>query len=156
LVQEFVQEKIEVDMRGTIIFVLIFFVSFFSVNAQQKNNALAETRWKFVGLLFSSSDTLRPCPGDVLYTIDFKSNNKLTGLATVQYKGKYKIKKDNFIRIRVFISKATLPGKNDSGEFECRLNYSKYLGMGGNLFIQGDRLKIVSNEYVTMVFESVK
>jgi hypothetical protein len=111
---------------------------------------------EFVGLLFSSSDTLRSCPGDILYTIDFKSNNELTGLATVQYKGKYKIKKDNFIRIRVFISKATLPGKNDSGEFECLLHYSKYLGMGGKFIIQDEELRIVSNEYVTMVFESVK
>ncbi len=131
-------------------------MSFFAASAQKKSNVLAGTRWKFIGLLFSSRGTLHPCPNDISYTIDFKSNNEFTGLATVQYKGKYRVKKDNHIKVRVFISKSTLTGKSDSGEFECRLNYSKYLGMGGEFFIQDEKLKIISNGYVSMIFETVK
>jgi hypothetical protein len=72
------------------------FVSFISVQAPSKDNALIEAGWKFAGLFFTSSDTFRPRRGDIIYTITFKSNNELTDIVTVQYKGKYKIKRITF------------------------------------------------------------
>jgi hypothetical protein len=138
------------------IFAICLILATLSVNAQQRRNPLAGTRWQFVGLHLTTSDSLVSCRKDIIYTIDFKPKNKLEGLATVRHTGRYKVKKDNYVKIKTFISKATPPGTTNSTEFECRLNYSKYLLKGGKFDLRNDKLEIISNPYVTMVFKSLK
>ena len=139
-------------MKIEIAFALVFVACSF-VKGQTRDIDLAGTSWKFKGLL-SAKGTLFTCP--TTYLINFEKKHKLTGTATLAYNGKYWVKKGNRLKVRGFISKATPPGQANAGEFECRINYSKYLGMGGTLVMHDRELRIVSNEFVTMIFEPVE
>lgn len=142
------------SMKYRIVSILLF-ASSFSVFAQKKENVLVGTKWKFIGLLSNSSGTLRTCPNyAAAYTIYFTRKHKFSGIATLHYEGRYKIKKNNRIKIRVFISKGSLLGKPDADEFECRLNYGKYLGGSETFSVQNGKMEIKSGPYTTMVFES--
>lgn len=140
---------------------LLMFICLLQMDAngqRSEPNRLVNTEWRFLGFIYESVGKLTPCPDEYFYTIKFKEGNRIEGSATVKYDGKYRLlKKDKGIVIKLLISKASGPQTALASELECRLNYSRYLGAGAKLSFEfeGDKLKIFSGEYVTMVFERI-
>lgn len=131
-------------------------LSFYSNIAfgQNESESLVNTKWKFKGFVYKNKTSIEACRADVVYYIEFRPKGVLIGEATVTYRGRYKIKNGS-LKIRTFIPKGVPPTGGVHGELECRVNYGKYLVLGGRFIQSGQYLKIASSEYVSLMFEIV-
>ncbi len=143
--------KNEMDMKYA--FFILFVLVFNRLCSAQKGNPFLNTEWRFIGLVWRDG-SLHECPKGVTYIIEFKEHHKITGIATVNYTEKYRLKKNSRILIKLSISKRG-DIQAPAGEFECRLDYGTYLGIGRtvNYKIEDNKLKVFSNEYITRLFE---
>lgn len=135
---------------------ILFFFLPKSVLGQEEDNPLLNTKWKFKGYIYNKDSTLRECPENVNYTVEFKEDHKVSGVASLlKYHWTYKVKKNNRVLIKLFVPKGSVTGHPDQVEFEWRLNYGSDLGIGETApyKIQGNQLKIFSGQYQTMLFE---